>query len=131
MIELVKEKWSSEAAEGLALALGDTLPVVGGDVQRGRCDLWRVVGYGWAVTCLEERSNGLVLVMVGGQKAENAAFCYEDSLKAFCNVAANIGAVAVEVSSHRRGIGRIVEGLGFEEVGRKYELNLEAVTNGK
>lgn len=131
MIELIKKPWSQEAENSLAEALGDTLPVVMGDVMTGRNELWQVKGYGWAVTCLEDRANGLVMVLIGGQKEKGAAFCYEDSVKALCNLAANVGAVAVEVQTHRPGIGRIVQKLGFGEVARRYQLDIEAAKNGQ
>lgn len=131
MIELIKQAWDELADEGLADALGDTLPVVAHDVASGRCELWQVKGYGYAVTCLEQRLNGLVLVILAGQKQAGAQFCYEDSLKAFCNLAANIGAVAVEMQTHRPGIGRIVQRLGFEEVARRYSFDIEAAKHGQ
>ncbi len=130
MIELIKRAWSQEAAEGLADALGDKLPVIGGEITAGRCELWEVVGYGWAVTRLQERQSGLVLELVGGQRFEDAKFCYLDSVKAFANLADSVGAVSVEVGTHRPGIGKILNGIGFKESARTYELDLMAVKNG-
>lgn len=131
MIELQKMPWSEDAAENLADALGDTLPVIGGEVVEGRSELWQVIGYGWVVSRLEQRANGDVLVLLAGQKIDGGEFHYIDSVKAFCNLAASIGCVAVEMQTHRPGIGKMVQQIGFKEVARKYELNLQAVKNGE
>ena len=131
MIELKKLAWSDEAEKGLAVALGEKLFDVAEQVISGRCELWSVGGHGYVVTRFEINHEYKALVLIAGQGWAEDGAGYLASVKAFCNVAANIGADRVETETHRPAIGRMIKSIGFKEVQRKYELDLTAVKYGQ
>ena len=121
MIELTKQQWTNEAAAGLAVALGIDLPIIAEQVKAGICELWRVGENGYVVTRFELLPEP-ELVLVAGEGFADGANGYIESVKAFCNVAANAGAKSVRIHTERGGIGRLIKSIGFSEVERVYKM---------
>lgn len=122
MIEVTKQQWSKDAAEGLKLSLAGDLQAIADEVQAGIAELWSVGGHGYVITRFEINGGKKELVLVAGEGFKKDGIGYIESVKAFCNIAAAAGAETVRAHSSIKGIGRLLQSIGFNELERVYRL---------
>lgn len=115
---IVKVPWTAEAEQALQPALLEDTAEIASQVKRGICELWRVdaPGEGYVVTRLESYEAAQPqLCIVGG-----AGSGYVQTLPGFKEIARRNGAESVRVHTHRKGVCRWLENLGFTESERVY-----------
>ena len=123
MITVQKIPWNDHAEAGLKLALAGDLHTIKNQVLANICELWRVGDNGYVITRFET-DHKKELVLVAGEGFKAAGNGYIESVKAFCNIAANAGAETVRIHTDKKGIGRMIKNIGFSEVETIYKLEL-------
>lgn len=113
-----KIAFTTVALDKLKTALDGYEDFYKAEIEAGRADLWQVDGgESYAITRLEydERLQGDILILC----------CYEgqrilDYTRQLIKTCKNLGLVGLRIHSHKPGIWRMAEGLGFNELERVY-----------
>lgn len=121
-VAIQRSPWCADARDALAPALLEDLDEIETEVQSGVCELWRVhePGDGWVVTRFEvyPAAPSELCIVAGAGRG------YVDTLPHFVEIARKMGAGAVRVHTHRPGVCRWLERLGFTERERVYESQI-------
>lgn len=95
--------------------MGEDAAFIKDEVQRGIAILWNCIGCGWLVT----RQEGHELVFVAGS-GKNA----REVIKLFMKNKKQLNFNTCRIHSARKGMGKYLNSLGFEEVERVYRVKV-------
>lgn len=112
-MKLIRSQWNDPAADSLAAAMGEDAAFIKDEVERGIAILWNCIGCGWVVT----RQEGQELVFVAGS-GKNA----REVIKLFMKNRKQLNFNTCRIHSARKGMGKYLSSLGFEEVERVYRV---------
>jgi len=117
-VTLYKLAWSDVVESVLRPVLGDDVPVVRGEVERGISELFQVDDRGYLVTRIEDYDSFREFVIVAAVGHGTDAV-----LPKLIGLAQGNGIDRIRVHSNRPGMGRLLRGYGFTELHRVYQLN--------
>ena len=124
MINIERQAWSNEAAQGLGETLSDCEDLLREQVERGIAELWRVDDHSWMITRTEHLPN---------RKPELVVCCYKGReinavTQVIMEAAKQQGFGSIRYHTNRKGLNRLVQDLGFEYMETIYLKQLDTET---
>ncbi len=126
MIEIIlHSQWLHNATAGLSHALRGDLPLLKAQVNRGIAQLWEIYsdyGKSWMISRVEnlKGQHELVICCYQGCDLKNIAPLVVESAK-------RQGFASIRFHTHRKGLNRLIEDLGFDPYETVYRKRLQPI----